>query len=197
MKKTVKEILIFFDDTIFRFLVKWIYPKYKRQRIGYMYNFQILKKYFFMQKILGFNRSVPWPVDFRSKILGHEYIKKGIMCDPGDNIGIYINAYGGLILGNNVNIGQNTVITTTNHDIYDHRKISDNKMGVTIGNNVWIGANCSIVAGVKIGNNVTIGAGCTIRKNIPPNTIVIHEENKLSFIKKRKYLWKYEKEVLN
>ena len=104
MKKTVKEILIFFDDTIFRNLVKWIYPKYKRQRIGYMYNFQILKKYFFMQKILGFNRSVPWPVDFRSKILGHEYIKKGIMCDPGDNIGIYINAYGGLILGNNVNI---------------------------------------------------------------------------------------------
>ena len=197
MKKTVKEILIFFDDTIFRYLVKWIYPKYKRQRIGYMYNFQILKKYFFMQKILGFNRSVPWPVDFRSKILGHEYIKKGIMCDPGDNIGIYINAYGGLILGNNVNIGQNTVITTTNHDIYDHRKISDNKMGVTIGNNVWIGANCSIVAGVKIGNNVTIGAGCTIRKNIPSNTIVIHKENQLSYIKKRKYLWKYEKEVLN
>lgn len=197
MKKTVKEILIFFDDTIFRFLVKWIYPKYKRQRIGYMYNFQILKKYFFMQKILGFNRGVPWPVDFRSKILGHEYIKKGIMCDPGDNIGIYINAYGGLILGNNVNIGQNTVITTTNHDIYDHRKISDKKMGVTIGNNVWIGANCSIVAGVKIGNNVTIGAGCTIRKNIPSNTIVIHKENQLSYIKKRKYLWKYEKEVLN
>ena len=99
-----------------------------------------------------------------SKILGHEYIKKGIMCDPGDNIGIYINAYGGLIIGDNVNIGQNTVITTTNHDIYDHRKLSNNKMGLIIGNNVWIGANCSIVAGVKIKNNVTIGAGCTIRK---------------------------------
>ena len=46
-----------------------------------------------MQKIIGFNRDVPWPVDFRSKILGYEYIKKGVMCDPGDNIGIYINAY--------------------------------------------------------------------------------------------------------
>ena len=68
---------------------------------------------------------------------------------------------------------------------------------INIGNNVWIGANCSIVAGVKIGNNVTIGAGCTIRKNIPSNTIVIHKENQLSYIKKRKYLWKYEKEVLN
>ena len=27
-----------------------------------------------MQKIIGFNRSVPWPVDFRSKILGVEHI---------------------------------------------------------------------------------------------------------------------------
>ena len=197
MKKLFKKFLIFFDDKIFRIIVKLFYPKYKRQRKGYVYNFQIIHRYLFMQKIIGFNRSVPWPVDFRSKILGHEYIKKGIMCDPGDNIGIYINAYGGLIIGDNVNIGQNTVITTTNHDIYDHRKLSKNKMGVIIGNNVWIGANCSIVAGVKIGNNVTVGAGCTIRKNIPSNTIVIHKELQLKLIKKRKYNWDYKKEVLN
>ena len=197
MKKIFKKFLIFFDDKIFRIIVKLFYPKYKRPRKGYIYNFQIIHRYLFMQKIIGFNRSVPWPVDFRSKILGHEYIKKGIMCDPGDNIGIYINAYGGLIIGDNVNIGQNTVITTTNHDVYDHRKLSKNKMGVIIGNNVWIGANCSIVAGVKIGNNVTIGAGCTIRKNIPSNTIVIHKELQLKLIKKRKYNWDYKKEVLN
>ncbi len=197
MKQIIKKFILIFDDSICRIIVKWFYPQYKRQRKGYMYNFQIIQKYFFMQKIIGFNRGVPWPVDFRSKILGYEYIKKGIMCDPGDNIGIYINAYGGLILGDNVNIGQNTVITTTNHDIYDHRKVSDKKMGVIIGNNVWIGANCSIVAGVKIGNNVTIGAGCTIRKNIPSNTIVIHKDHQLKLIKKRKYIWDYKKEVLN
>ncbi len=197
MKNIIKSFILIFDDTIFRIIVKWFYPKYHRQRKGYIYNFQILQKYVFMQKIIGFNRNVPWPVDFRSKILGHEYIKKGIMCDPGDNIGIYINAYGGLILGNNVNIGQNTVITTTNHDIYDHRKVSTKKMGIIIGDNVWIGANCSILAGVKIGNNVTIGAGCIIRKNIPSNTIVIHKENQLKLIKKRKYNWDCTKEFLN
>jgi len=197
MKRIIKYFILIFDDTIFRIIVKWIYPKYHRQRKGYVYNFQILRKYVFMQKIIGFNRNVPWPVDFRSKILGHEYIKKGIMCDPGDNIGIYINAYGGLILGNNVNIGQNTIITTTNHDIYDHRKVSTKKMGIIIGDNVWIGANCSIVAGVKIGNNVTIGAGCTIRENIPSNTIVMHKEKQLKLIKKRKYNWDCTKEVLN
>ena len=76
----MKSILIFFDDTIFRLLVKFIYPQYKRQRKGYSYNFNIIRRYVFMQKIIGFNRNVPWPVDFRSQILGFEHIKKGIMC---------------------------------------------------------------------------------------------------------------------
>jgi|TARA_B100000530_G_scaffold52048_2_gene29156 acetyltransferase-like isoleucine patch superfamily enzyme len=195
MKKLLKSILIFFDDTLFRILVKYIYPKYQRPRQGYAYNYDILRRYFFMQKIMGFNRRVPWPVDFRSKILGVEHIEKGIMCDPGDNIGIYINAYGGLTLGNNVNIGQNTIITTTNHDIYDHRKISDKK-GVTIGDNVWIGANCCIVAGVIIGDNVTIGAGCTIRQNIPSNSLVVQDVNTLTIKSKKPYQWDCEKEEL-
>ena len=195
MKKILKSILIFFDDTIFRSLVKLTYPKYQRQRKGYSYNFNVLRKYFFMQKIMGFNRHVPWPVDFRSKILGSEHIQKGIMCDPGDNNGIYINAYGGLKLGNNVNIGQNTIITTTNHNIYDHRKISEKK-GVTIGDNVWVGANCSIVAGVIIGNNVTIGAGCTIRQNIPSNSLVIQQNNSLTVNIKKAYQWNCKEEEL-
>jgi len=148
-----------------------------------------------MQKILGFNRSAPWPVDFRSKILGAEHIKKGIMCDPGDNIGVYINAYGGLILGNNVNIGQNTIITTTNHSIYDHRKTS-NKQGVVIGDNVWIGANCSILAGVTIGSNVTIGAGCAIRQDIPSNRLVIQDINTIMLKEKKPYEWDCKKEQL-
>ena len=195
MKKNFKSILIFFDDTIFRLLVKWIYPKYNRQRKGYSYNFNILRRYFFMQKIMGFNRCVPWPVDFRSKILGPECIEKGIMCDPGDNIGVYINAYGGLKLGNNVNIGQNTIITTTNHNIYDHRKFGDKK-GIIIGNNVWIGANCCIVAGVEIGNNVTIGAGCVIRKNIPSNSLVIQSTDSIMIKEKKTYEWDCTEEEL-
>ena len=165
------------------------YPKYKRPRKGYQPNYKVLSRFFFAQKILRINGSVPWPVDFRSQILGYEHIEKGICCDPGDNIGIYINAYGGLKLGNNVNIGQNTTITTTNHYKYDHRKQSHTK-GVEIGNNVWIGANCSIVAGSKIGDNVTIAAGCVIRGNIESNCTVLQNEQQLEIIPKTKpYEW--------
>jgi acetyltransferase-like isoleucine patch superfamily enzyme len=195
MKKVIKLIFVFLDDSLFRILVKIIYPKYQRPRRGYSYHFIILKNYFFMQKIIGFNRSVPWPVDFRSKILGWKHIKKGIMCDPGDNIGVYINAYGGLILGNNVNIGQNTTITTTNHNIYNHKLIGDKK-GITIGDNVWIGANCSILAGVTIGDNVTIGAGCTIRDNIGANKMVIQDISSLITKEKKAYQWDCHSEEL-
>ncbi|MDR2621138.1 MAG: acyltransferase [Dysgonamonadaceae bacterium] len=141
-----------------------------------------------MQKIVGFHRRIPWPVHFTSIVRGWELIEKGICCDPGDNMGTYINAYGGLKFGNNVIMGPNLVIATTNHDKYDNRK-EGHKRGVVIGNNVYIGSNCVITAGVTIGDNVTIGAGCVIRQDIPSNVIVTSGSEALNFIPKRDYEW--------
>ncbi|MGQ1946672.1 acyltransferase [Geofilum sp. OHC36d9] len=193
LKDTIIEIL---DQSLFRWLVKFIYPKYQRPRKGYMRHYKVLWQYFFMQKIMGFNRPVPWPVDFRSKIKGWQFIEKGIMCDPGDNPGLYINAYGGLKMGDNVSIGANTIIVTTNHNKYDHRKQSLKK-GITIGNNVWIGANCVILAGTIIGNEVTIGAGCVISGKIPSKSTVVRGNNHIQIIPKEKdYEWDIYQETL-
>lgn len=41
----------------------------------------------------------------------------------------------------------------------------------TIGNNVSLGANVTIIGNVRIGNNVTIGAGSVVVKSIPDNAI--------------------------
>lgn len=163
------------------------YPQFKRQK-GYSTYGRIFKNYFIMQKIVGFNRRVPWPVHFTSTIRGWEHIEKGICCDPGDSMGNYINAYGGLKFGNNVNIGPNVVITTTNHYKCDDRKTGFKK-GVVIGNNVWIGANCCITAGVTVGDNVTIGAGCVIRRNIPSNVVVVEKSDALELVPKKAYEW--------
>jgi acetyltransferase-like isoleucine patch superfamily enzyme len=161
-----------------------------------MKHYQVLYRYFFLQKIIGFNRRVPWPVDFRSQILGWQHIKKGIICDPGDNLGTYINAYGGLEIGDNVDFGPNLTLVTTNHYKYDQRKISNTK-GVKIGNNVWVGANCVILPGTVIGDEVTIGAGCTISGVIPSKCTVVHADNTLKIIPKTKdYEWDIYKEEL-
>ncbi len=185
----MRNILDSFDQTVFRFIVKLAYSQYKRPRQGYIKHYQVLKRYFFMQKVLGINRSIPWPVDFRSKVIGWEIIKKGIMCDPGDNPGIYINAYGGLTFGDNVEIAANTVIVTTNHNKYDQRK-TWGPTGVTIGSNVWIGANCVILPGTQIGDEVTIGAGCIIQGIIPSkSTVKKNNDNHTITPKSRPYDW--------
>jgi acetyltransferase-like isoleucine patch superfamily enzyme len=174
----LKNIAESIDDSILRRYVKWLWPQYIRPKVGYMKNYQVLRQYFFFQKIIRINGDVPWPVDFRSKIVDWPNLKKGICCDPGDNPGIY-----------NVNIGQNTILTSTNHYKYDHRKKSHTK-GISIGDNVWIGANVSIVAGTTIGDNVTIGAGCFIKGNIPSDTTVLLSDKSLEVIPKTKpYEW--------
>ncbi len=188
--------LDFFDQTLFRWVLKLFYPQYQRPRRGYGKHYRVLYDFVFMQKVMGFNRMVPWPVDFRSKVRGWRLIEKGIMCDPGDSPGVYINAHGGLKMGDNVGIAPNTTIVTTNHYKYDHRKISKT-MGVKIGSNVWIGANCVILPGAKIGDEVTVGAGCVISGEIPSKSTVVRGENNIKIIPKTKdYEWDIYKEKL-
>ncbi|WP_053984554.1 DapH/DapD/GlmU-related protein [Niameybacter massiliensis] len=44
---------------------------------------------------------------------------------------------------------------------------------ITVGNNVWIGAGATILAGVTIGDNSVIGAGSIVSKSIPSNVIAV------------------------
>ena len=46
------------------------------------------------------------------------------------------------------------------------------KENTIIGNNVWIGANASIMAGVKVGNGCVIAAGSVVTKDIPDFSVV-------------------------
>ena len=43
---------------------------------------------------------------------------------------------------------------------------------ITVGNDVWIGANCTIFEGVNIGDGAVIAAGSVIRKDVPPYAVV-------------------------
>lgn len=43
---------------------------------------------------------------------------------------------------------------------------------VTIGDDVWIGGNVTILPGVTIGSNVVIAAGAVVTKDIPSNSLV-------------------------
>ncbi|NDG42684.1 MAG: acyltransferase, partial [Betaproteobacteria bacterium] len=43
---------------------------------------------------------------------------------------------------------------------------------ITIGDDVWIGANCTITRGVSIGQGAVIGANSVVTESVPPMAIV-------------------------
>lgn len=63
-------------------------------------------------------------------------------------------------------------VTILAHDASTKKYLGYTKIGqVRIGNNVFIGANVTILPGVTIGDNAVIGAGSVVTKDIPAGTV--------------------------
>lgn len=78
-----------------------------------------------------------------------------------------------ITFGDHVMIAPNVTITTATHPICPElrEKALQYNREVVIGNNVWIGANVTILPGVKIGDNSVIGACSMVNHDIPANVI--------------------------
>lgn len=88
----------------------------------------------------------------------------GVILDPGHCWLIEI--------GNNVTMAPRVHILC--HDASTKGFLNYTKIGrVTIGNNVFIGAESVVLPGVTIGNNVVIGANSTVTHNIPDNSVAV------------------------
>ena len=171
------------DFFLFGWAVNILYPKYFRPKYGYQRYYLILLHYFIPQKVFRLNPKVQWPVHFTSRVIAPENIKKGILCDPGDNLNNYIQATNGIDFGDNVELGPGVHIISANHDIDDFSTHVQEKR-ITIGSNVWIGANSIILPGVKIGDNVVIGAGSVVCHDIPNNSVALGNPCKVIKFKK-------------
>lgn len=170
------KIEISFKEKLEYFLFGWIinlfYPQYYRPKYKYISYRKLFFHYLIPQKIFRLNAAVKWPVHFTSTIINSSKIEKGILCDPGDNPNVYIQANNGILFGSNVGIGSGAKIISANHNHQDHSK-HDHSPPIIIGNNVFIGSNSVILPGVNIGDNVIIGAGSVVVNNISANSIAV------------------------
>ena len=139
-----------------------------------------------------FNNLPPDKLDERKelikKIIGKTgnkfWIEQPFTCDYGYNIEIGENFYSNhnltildcakVTFGDNVFIAPNVSFYTAEHPIdYETRnKGLEYAKPITVGNNVWIGGNVTILSDVTIENNVVIGAGSVVTKDIPDNVVV-------------------------
>lgn len=93
-----------------------------------------------------------------------------------DSFGV-IYGHGGLRIGDNVLIATQVAIIPANHG-FDDPKIPIRQQaitckGITIQDDVWIGAGAKILDGVTIEKGSVIGAGSVVTHDIPPYSVAV------------------------
>ncbi len=112
-------------------------------------------------------------------------IEQPFHCDYGYNIKVGSNFYANFNLvildeapvrfGDNVFIAPNCGFYTAGHpiDVAQRNQGLEYARPITVGNNVWFGAQVCVLPGVTIGDNCVIGAGSVVTKDIPANSLAV------------------------
>lgn len=147
-----------------------------------------------LDKMVEYNNTLPREQERRQKLLKEMFgaVGKGCYIEApfhanwgGKHVfmGDYVYANFNLTLvddaniyiGDNVMFAPGVIVATAGHPVNPtlREKGYQYNKEVRIGNNVWIGANATILPGVTIGDNTVIGAGAVVSRDIPANVVAM------------------------
>lgn len=97
----------------------------------------------------------------------------GIEIHPGANIGkgLFIDHGMGVVIGETAQVGEN--VTLYQGVTLGGTSLSHGKRHPTIGDNVTIGVNATVLGAITVGDHSKIGAGSVVVKDVPPNSTVV------------------------
>lgn len=141
----------------------------------------------------AYNRLMPSEIGRREELIrrllgktGRSFlIEQPFYCDYGYNVEIGENFYANVncvILdeaavrfGDNVFVAPNCGFYTAGHpfDVEQRNRGLEYARPITVGNNVWIGAQVCVLPGVTIGDNCVIGAGSVVNRDIPAGSLAV------------------------
>jgi hypothetical protein len=126
------------------------------------------------QRVLRFNRHLPWPVSPFITVSAAE----NLSFHPDDlnnfqTIGCYFQNFSAtIVLGRGSYIAPNTGFITANHDpMAPHVHLPG--AGITLGEECWIGMNAVIMPGVVLGPHTVVGAGAVVTKSFADGYVVL------------------------
>lgn len=146
---------LFFDR---RYLVgKW----FDGRKIGWLW----VAKAIWFQKVLGFNRGVPIPVDSTVRISNFGNLVLGANnLNNFQSPGCYFQNYAAkIIIGDDCYIAPNVGLITANHDPANPERTLPGK-DIVLGARCWIGMNSVLLPGVELGEGTVVGAGSIVTK---------------------------------
>ncbi len=96
----------------------------------------------------------------------------------GDNVlimsGARISSANSITIGDDCMLANFSYIMDADwHDIYNRSSSPGRNAPVVLEKGVWIGDSAIVCKGVHIGENSIVGAGAVVRKDVPPNVVVI------------------------
>lgn len=109
-------------------------------------------------------------------------VRKDAKLSIGHNVRINYNCmffcHQSIAIGDGCEFGPNVLVYDHDHDFKCTGGIKEGNFliaPVTIGKNVWIGANTVILRGTTIGDNAVIGAGSIVKGSIPSDTVFVQK----------------------
>ena len=91
----------------------------------------------------------------------------------GENVSVGLGAIFDIFFPEMISIGDNSIIGYGSTILGHEFLIEEYRVGkVEIGNNVMVGANCTLLPGISIGDRSIISACSLVNRDVPSNTMV-------------------------
>ncbi len=151
----------------------------------YMFNhvfshvpFWVIRKYYLL--LVGAEIGNKSQIDMGTTVWGIKKLHIGN--NTHINRGSFLDARGGLTIGNRVSVSHQVSMITLSHN-YQSPQFELIKNKIKIDDYVWIGANAMIVGNVHIGEGAVVCAGSVVVKDVAPYSVVAGVPAK--FVKER------------
>lgn len=145
------------DPSVKTNLEALLHPTFKIKIYYRIANYFYKKKHFFLGRLIQNMGKKRTGIEIHSGAT----IGKNFFIDHGTGVVIGETA----IIGDNVTIFHGVTLGTTGKEI--------GKRHPTVGNNVLIGANATVLGNITIGDNAKVGAGAVVVKDVLKNTTVV------------------------